>query len=199
MATHPRSAASSDSCLAANFFNAAEYCSSTRRRSCVLWSAFRMARLGIGCGHLEPVGNVRVELFRMLQSVIEHFDSLNGLEAGLKVFPVSQRLWVKPAQISRTSIWGYSWRWRSIARVGGGRLGVEVTLICTHETQPAQSCRRRRCERVGMRMASSDFPPSMQLRSVRRPPRATCAAAVLRIRLNQSFFHDPIAYRNLNI
>ena len=40
---------------------------------------------------------------------------------------------MKPAQMSRTSIKGYSWRWRSITRVGEDALDVEVTLICIQE------------------------------------------------------------------
>ena len=89
MATYPKSVASSDSCLAASFFKAAEYCSSTRRRSCIR-GKHPTGATRHRIVHLEPVRNVRVKLFRMFHSIIEDFDRLRRLEAGLNVFALTK-------------------------------------------------------------------------------------------------------------
>lgn len=56
--------------------------------------------------HLEPVRNVRVKLFRMLYSIIEDFNRLRRLEAGLEEFALTMDVDKSHRKMPQTSIKG---------------------------------------------------------------------------------------------
>ena len=116
-----------------------------------LQSVSAVSQCHSGPTHLEPVGNLRIELADMSHAIVEDIDGLRGRQCVLQKGQQMNSRGRGGRGCHRTSKAGYSLRWRSmaIAEKGGGRhedatQRLFIELACSEQRgSAAEQCRRR--------------------------------------------------------
>jgi len=140
-----------------------------------------------GPTHLQPVGNVRVELADMSHAIIEDIDGLRGRQCVLQRVSGCTGEGAVLSPCHRTSRAGYSLRWRSmaIAERGGGRhedatQRLFIELACCELRGSAAELSRLRTALSGS--GSDATGPLQALRARRRLPPGLTSRTGLRSR-----------------